>query len=977
MRFNINLIIKIFLIFLLVLPRLSPLSGQENYFQQEVNFTINVTLDDQRHLLKASETIQYINNSPDNLDFIYFHLWPNAYSGNNTDLAKQIFRTGGKQKLFNDPRKRGWIDSLNFSVNNIPVNYEELPGQPDICLVRLPEKLPPGDTILITTPFMVKFPEGNISRMGFNNGAYQVSQWYPKPAVYDKNGWHPMPYLDQGEYYSEFGRFDVFITLNHDFVVGASGDLVTGSEIEWLENSASEWRDLSVHTQPGLKKTLHFHGENIHDFAWVADKRFRVVTSKLILPQSGREITIRVMYTPNIQALRWEYAPEYVNRAILRFSEWIGDYPYNTFTAVQTSLAAGSGMEYPGMTIIGDAEDDYSLDEVLAHEICHNWFYSALATDERRYPFMDEGLTTAFEERYMNLYHHGKKMWELYFKNPRTARFLKIDKLPVQSLSEIQWLISARDNLEQPLDLPAGEYTDRNYGDLVYFKAAKGFNYLRAFLGDSIFDSIMRDYYSEWGNRHPAPEDLENVFKHHTAGDLSWFFDDFISETKRYDYKLTRLRGDSLLVKNKGEMNSPVSVSGLKDDSAAFTAWHEGFSGKKWIGIPDNNFDEIKLNASHIVPELSYTNNNIKTSGLFRKSDPMTPQLMVSVEDPERRTWMLIPLLNWNRADGFMAGMALNNGAMLPKPVEYVIMPFYTFRDPGLSGKGRVSLNFIPYNCIIRKLTVSLEGAHFGATQFNDYQTIRPGLDIWFRNRNMISTESQRVFWRFISATDIEEIDTDVDAGTREFLQFGYSFERSSMVNPFDLVAALETGDSYCKASLEFNYRISYNTGNRGVDARLFAGAMIKTNPGSPLYSFAPSGRSGRELYLYQGDFPDRFSGFSENFWSRQMELSEGAIVSHVNDTTGYSSSILSFSLSGNLPGVAGRIPVKPFANLVYAADVAKPVFFETGIKAGIWGFLEVHLPLLVTENISSVRSKIKERIRFTLNLNQVLKFRM
>jgi hypothetical protein len=162
-------------------------SAQE-YFQQEVNYRIQVTLDDKHHSLVASETVEYINNSPDTLHFIYFHLWPNGYSGNNTELAKQLLGSQGKQKLFDDPELKGYIDSLNFTVNAKPVDWQLLPGQPDICRI-VPEKaIHPGDTLKIATPFHVKIPKGVTSRMGHIGESYQISQWYPKPAVYDKTG---------------------------------------------------------------------------------------------------------------------------------------------------------------------------------------------------------------------------------------------------------------------------------------------------------------------------------------------------------------------------------------------------------------------------------------------------------------------------------------------------------------------------------------------------------------------------------------------------------------------------------------------------------------------------------------------------------------------------------------------------------------------------------------------------------------------
>ncbi|MDZ7742887.1 MAG: hypothetical protein U5Q03_14385 [Bacteroidota bacterium] len=195
----------------------------QEYFQQEVNYKIDVSLNDTLHELYAFEKMEYINHSPDTLHFIYFHLWPNAYSNNKTHLAKQSFRLNGKSKLFNEPELSGFIDSLDFKVNDRQVQWNLLPGQPDICRMELNEPLVAGDTIIITTPFRVKIPKGVTSRLGHIGESYQISQWYPKPAVYDQEGWHQMSYLDQGEFYSEFGSFDVRITLPDNYIVGASG----------------------------------------------------------------------------------------------------------------------------------------------------------------------------------------------------------------------------------------------------------------------------------------------------------------------------------------------------------------------------------------------------------------------------------------------------------------------------------------------------------------------------------------------------------------------------------------------------------------------------------------------------------------------------------------------------------------------------------------------------------------------------------
>ena len=241
-------------------------------------------------------------------------------------------------------------------------------------------------------------------------------------------------------------------------------------------------------------KTLRYTENQIHDFAWFADKRFHVLKGKVRLPDSGREVTTWAMFT-NQEAHLWMNAISYINNAIWYFSEWNGDYPYNKFTAIQSALNSGSGMEYPGLTVIGLAKDPYLLDEVLAHEICHSWFYSALGSDERRFPFMDESIVSAYESRYMDERYPGKKLWEIDLKNRKLAKFFHIEKMPVQRIQELEWLVPARRNSEQPINLAAPDYSNDNYGSIIYNKAAQGFNYLRAYLGDSLFDSIMHDYY--------------------------------------------------------------------------------------------------------------------------------------------------------------------------------------------------------------------------------------------------------------------------------------------------------------------------------------------------------------------------------------------------------------------------------------------------------------------------------------------------
>ncbi|MCA1760264.1 MAG: hypothetical protein LC658_10895, partial [Bacteroidales bacterium] len=330
---------------------------------------------------------------------------------------------------------------------------------------------------------------------------------------------------------------------------------------------------------------------------------------------------------------------------------------------------------------------------------------------------------------------------------------------------------------------------------------------------------------------------------------------------------------------------------------------------------------------------------------------------------------------NWNRENGFMAGLAIHNGFIIPKPVEYFVMPFYAFGNNDLAGFGRITYNITPYDKFIRRAAISLEGTQFGTPGNQNYQKLQTGLDFHFRRRNMRSPFTQKVSVNYIAATSLYQVELLEKAEINSYTQIGYRLERNSTINPFTLQTGFESGKSYQKTSVEFNYRLSYYGQDNGLDFRLFAGTMLNEDPEIPFYSFSPGGRSGHELYLYQGAYLNRFAVFPTNFWSRQMSLSEGGLVSPVNDSLGFSRSLVSFSFASSLPGKTSRLPVKPFFNLlINDTDFSRvndsPIFFEAGLKTGFWNIFEIYVPFLVSKNIDTATGPFKNRIRFTLSLD-------
>ena len=282
-----------------------------------------------------------------------------------------------------------------------------------------------------------------------------------------------------------------------------------------------------------------------------------------------------------------------------------------------------------------------------------------------------------------------------------------------------------------------------------------------------------------------------------------------------------------------------------------------------------------------------------------------------------------------------------------------------------------------PFDSFIRLLRFSLEGEKFGAPGNQDYFKTRLGLDIYLKPKSALSKVSSKISGNYTAASDLRQFESQTPAKMKSYLSFGYLLQRTGFINPYNMFVSLELGDSYQKTSLELNFRYSYYGKKRGLDARLFAGTMLNTGSSDPLYSFTASGRSGPELYLYQGFYPDRFTSFPETVWSKQMTMTEGGLVTPVSDSLGYSRWLCSLTLTSSLPEKVTWIPVKPFASFVMdrpgGGTSSKAVlFFEAGFKAGIWDFFEIWVPLLVSDNINSINGSIKGRIRFVFRLDKL-----
>lgn len=453
----------------------------QSYFQQKVDVNIAVTLDPQKNSLDGHIKMRYHNNSNDTLHYIWFHLWPNAYKNDRTAFTKQSVENGNAKFYFSKPEEKGSITRLQFTVDEAQAQLEAHPQHEDIAKLILPTPLPPHTSIEISTPFYVQLP-AYFSRLGYINEDFYISQWFPKPAVYDNKGWHEMPYWDYGEFYSEFGDYEVTINAPEEYIIAAPGNKIKN--------------DITSYT---------YQLNDVHDFAWFASKEFNIIHDTL--NHQGQKIELYI-YNHKQSKYNWDNSMSIVKSSVRKLNDWVGTYPYPTLTVVEKPHINDGGMEYPAICLVSKNDRD-----LLFHEIAHNWFYGILANNERDHAWMDEGFVTYYEKRFSELNDTiitSTKRFENKFPKNVEERLLQ------HSINTKQ---------DQPINTTSEKFSFLNYALINYNKAANWIELLEREIGQENFDNVMRSYFQQYAFKHPSPEDFKNTYLAVAGDDKAYLFD--------------------------------------------------------------------------------------------------------------------------------------------------------------------------------------------------------------------------------------------------------------------------------------------------------------------------------------------------------------------------------------------------------------------------------------------------------------------
>ncbi|MFN5423040.1 MAG: M1 family metallopeptidase [bacterium] len=545
--------------------------GKE-YWQNKADYIIRAELNDQTNQINATVTMTYTNNSPTQLNFLWFQLDQNLFNPNSRGHAK--LPPSGRSRYGNAANsfEGGYTIKAVNVLSAVGNKTSEITLTPVISDTRMRIDLPKalkagGDRVIIKIDYAYTIPEYGADRTGIlknpDGNIFAVAQWYPRICVFDDiQGWNTLPYLGASEFYLEYGNFDVAITVPGNHIVVASGDLLNPSEVmtgeqfnrykkAYISDSTIVIRDKEEvkikSSRPTKEKiTWRYFISNARDFAWSSSASFIWDAAKINLP-SGKTCLAQSVYPSSSHGRdAWSRSTEYTKASIENYSKRWFEYPYPIATNVASNIG---GMEYPGIVFCSvDAKND-ALWGVTDHEFGHTWFPMIVGSNERKYGWMDEGFNTFINDIASRDFNNGEYAQE-----------------PIDAHATAKFMFS--DRSETIMKTPDG-LKEYNIGLALYFKPGYALGLLRDhIIGQKRFDSAFKKYIRDWSYKHPSPWDFFRSIESSVGEDLGWFWKGMILENWRLDQGIGEVsytdndpgKGAVLTIHNLEKMAMPVFI---------------------------------------------------------------------------------------------------------------------------------------------------------------------------------------------------------------------------------------------------------------------------------------------------------------------------------------------------------------------------------------------------------------------------------
>lgn len=821
--------------------------------QSKMEVAVNLEL----KTLNVKQDITYLNTSKDTLTSIVLNDWNNAFADKNTPLAKRFSDEFYRGFHLAKAADRGKTTILSLTdANTMAFEWERTEQNPDFIVVKLNQKLFPGEKIELHLIYIAKIANDKFTDFGFDtNGGMALKNWFLSPARFENH---------------EFIKYNNF---NLDDIANASSDYEVAIKIP---NAYSITTDLNSALTDVTNKDYSiytFSGKNRTDFSLYIEKQksFRTYANGIIEVETN-------LKNKKIDEIQKAII---IDRVTTFAASFIGQYPHEKITISQIDYDRNPFYGLNQLpSFISPFSDDFVFEIQFLKTFLNNYLKNSLRLDSRKDNWVYDGIQIYAMMKYMEENHLDQKMLGR-LSNMKLFKSYNITNLTFNEQYSYYYMLMARKNLDQPLGNPKNTLIKFNEQIASKYRAGLSLSYLDDYLNHDIVPESVKEFYTlnkmQQTNRH----DLEKIITGKTPKNLDWFFNTVIDSREIIDYKFAHVSRTadsvSFSIKNKTGIYAPVPVYGLKKNKVVFKEWIEPTNYDSIYEFDRKNADKIVLNYDNEVPEYNQRNNWKSLKSLVITNRPIKFNFAKDLEDPFYNQILYIPTLYYNYYDGLTPGVRFHNKTILDKPFNFDINPAFSTKTGSLSGSSAFSWNQYYRNSTLYNVRYSISQNYFHYAPDASYLRLNPMVQLRIREEDFRDNRKQLFLFRQVIVNREESAYiTDNSKPNYSIFNARYSNTKTELINHLSFMTDLQFSGGFGKVSGEIEYRRLFQN-NRKLNLRLFAGSFLYNKTDSDYFSF---GLDRPTDYLFDYNLFGRSE--STGFFSQQYVIAEGGFKSQL-----------------------------------------------------------------------------------------------
>ena len=912
-------------------------------FAQQNSIALKATLDSDKDELMIQQEIVFFNISDSTLTNIYLHNWANSFRDRKTPLSKRFIKDFKKNLYFSAEKNLGKTTIKNLTVNYGNNDFIEIKDKADILKVPLIKPLKPNEKVKISITYIVKIPNAKFTNYGKTKEGYHLRFWYITPAVY-KNGWQLMSNLNIDDLYENGTDFTMEINIPKEYV---------------LESNLYQYK-----SEKNNFKNYYLVGKNKTDIILGINKSKQLKTFKT---------SKTTVYTDvSNDDIDYNTTTDILNRELRFIEKYLGKYPHKEIYVdkiTQSKDPVYGLSQLPNF--LRPFSDTFKWDVTMFKALTKKYIENTLLLNKRKdYWFLD-GLQNYLMLEYIQEFYPDTKL----LGNLSNRWFLKSFHISKQDFNDkypLVYQFISRRFLDQALVTSADSLSNFNRKIANKYKAGLGFRYLKGFLGDSILNSSIKEFYQKNQTKIISSSDFRKIISSKTNKKIDWFFNDYIKTNKKIDHTIDHIivSEDSIeiTIKNKRNITTPVLLYGLKDKEIKYKKWFTNIKNSKTVKIPKEDFNRISLNYENIYPELNTLDNwESLENKIFNK--PLKFTFIKDIQDPYYSQLFYQPEISYNFYNGLILGTKLHNKPLIKRNLEFKFAPSYATKSNSVIGEFSVLFNQYIEETKIYKIMYGVFGQTLDYAPNLSYSSLVPFANIIFKRKSLRDATTQSISAKLVHINkEIAATDVRTDQDNYGVFSLSYNYINPDIIKEFRYNFSVEVAEKFSKAAVDLRFR-SLSTSDTQLDFRFFAGAFLSNKTAGNYFSF---GLDRANDYLFQLNYFGRSE--DSGFFSQQYIIAEGGFKS-VLPTRFANQYMFAFNSSFGLWRW-----IELYNDVAFLKNKNNPLYFgyNNGIRFNfVHNILEVYFPLYSNNGWEISQKRYPQKIRFTLtaDINSIYNF--